>query len=204
MRKLILVVHTSFDGFVSNVKGELTDFIGDDELLNFGNNLTKEADAALFGRINFEGMENYWLTAGDLPNATFEEIRFSNWYKNATRICVSRTKQAVSGNNIIVCNRVPEEIESIKKETGKDIMIYGSVSLAHVLFEHHLIDEIVLLIHPKIFGKGIPLFKEEHPKIDMERKEVTLFSNGVLAIHYVIANRMTNEQSKLDFLHTKQ
>jgi hypothetical protein len=52
MRKLILVVHTSLDGFVAGPKGELDGFDADEENLLFIGKLTEEADTALFGRIS--------------------------------------------------------------------------------------------------------------------------------------------------------
>jgi hypothetical protein len=54
MRKLILIVHTSLDGFVAGLKGELDGFDASQENLEFVCKITEEADAALFGRISYK------------------------------------------------------------------------------------------------------------------------------------------------------
>lgn len=74
MRQLILVVHISLDGFVAGTKGELDGFDASEENLQFVCSLTEHADAALFGRISYELLNNYWPTAKDKPNATQGEL----------------------------------------------------------------------------------------------------------------------------------
>lgn len=59
MRKLVLVVHISLDGFVAGLKGELDNFPGD-ENLEFVNSLTENAYTALFGRNSFQLPETHW------------------------------------------------------------------------------------------------------------------------------------------------
>jgi len=70
MRKLILIVHTSLDGFVSDPNGKLDGFDASDENLGFVNRITETADAAFFGRISYQLLESYWPGAADRPNAT--------------------------------------------------------------------------------------------------------------------------------------
>jgi len=52
MRKLILIVHTSLDGFVAGSRGELDSFDPGEENLKFVCKITKKADTAIFGRIS--------------------------------------------------------------------------------------------------------------------------------------------------------
>src|SRR5688572_2133339 len=95
MRKLILIVHTSLDGFAAGENGEFDDFKPSPENLDFVCSLTEQADAALFGRASYELLERYWPTARDNENATASEIKYSNWYNEAEKIVLSKT---LSGN----------------------------------------------------------------------------------------------------------
>ena len=76
MRKLSLLAHTSLDGFVAGAKGELDDFHASEENLQFVCSLTEQADAALFGRISYKLLNDYWPSAKDLPNASKAQLRF--------------------------------------------------------------------------------------------------------------------------------
>jgi hypothetical protein len=67
MRKLILIAHTSLDGFVAGTKGELDDFQGASESLDFVNRICETADAALFGRISYKLLNDYWPDAAKQP-----------------------------------------------------------------------------------------------------------------------------------------
>jgi hypothetical protein len=60
MRKLILIVHTSLDGFVAGSKRVLDGFDPSEENLKFVCKITKDADIAMFGRISFELLDSYW------------------------------------------------------------------------------------------------------------------------------------------------
>jgi dihydrofolate reductase len=77
MRKLILVVHISLDGFVAGSKGELDGFDPGEENLKFVCKITKDADTAMFGRISYELLDSYWPTEKYRPKATKGEILFS-------------------------------------------------------------------------------------------------------------------------------
>ena len=122
MRKLILVVHTSLDGFVAGPKGELDGFDAGEENLVFLNKLTKEADTALFGRISYELLESYWPTAKDRPKATKGEILFSKWYNNAKRVVFSKTMTVEGNSNTIVIDK--NILNEIIKINGRQVKIY--------------------------------------------------------------------------------
>jgi dihydrofolate reductase len=65
MRKLVLIVHTSLDGFVAGPQGELHDFDPGEDNLAFVASLTETADAAMFGRVSYELLEAHWPHAKD-------------------------------------------------------------------------------------------------------------------------------------------
>ena len=187
MRKLVLLAHTSLDGFVAGEKGELDGFDPGEENLQFVCSLTEGADAALFGRISYELLNNNWPKAKDLPNASKGTIAYSNWYNSAKKIVVSKTMTAENLNNtIIIRDDIPGEINKIKNQPGKDILIFGSPTLSQMLMQHDLIDSYWIFVNPIIFGKGIPLFAEMSNKIKLNLVKTKQFSNGEFGLNYLV------------------
>ena len=62
MRKVIWLMHMSLDGFVAGPKGEIDWIYLNDELFEDVENMIDAADTALYGRVTYELMENYWPT----------------------------------------------------------------------------------------------------------------------------------------------
>ena len=60
MRKLILFMHTSLDGFVAGPNGEMDWIIVGEEMFDHAAKQTEEADTALYGRVTYQMMESYW------------------------------------------------------------------------------------------------------------------------------------------------
>ncbi len=187
MRKLILVVHTSLDGFVAGQKRELDDFDAGEENLEFVCKLTEEADTALFGRISYKLLDSYWPTARDLPNATKNKIAYSNWYNNAKKIVISKTMpEAYSNNMVIIAKNISTEIIKIKQQPGKNILIFGSPATSQSLINAGLVDSYWIFINPIIFGQGIPLFEGIKNKIKLRLLTTKQFFNGEIALNYIV------------------
>jgi len=185
MRKLVLLAHTSLDGFVAGTRGELDDFEAGEENLQFVCSLTEKADSALFGRTSYELLNSYWPGAKDLPNASKGTIDFSNWYNTATKIVISKTMNPENLNNtIIVRDDIPNEVSKLKNQPQGDILIFGSPAVSQLLMEHNLIDTYWIFVNPIIFGKGIPLFTEMSNIIKLKLESTKQFANGEFALSY--------------------
>jgi len=190
MRQLLLIAHTSLDGFVAGPKGELDGFENNEENLEFVCSLTDNADAALFGRVSYELLNGYWPTARLHPKATKVEVLFSNWYNDAKKIVVSGSmRQEGRDNTIILSGNLSTAISNIKEEAGKDILIFGSPSVAQVLMQHDLIDGYWIFVNPVIFGDGIPLFSTGANKSKLKLARSKLFSNGEIALNYNVQRK---------------
>jgi dihydrofolate reductase len=187
MRKLILVVHISLDGFVAGTKGELDAFDASEENLEFVCKLTEEADTALFGRISYQLLDSYWPTAGNSPNATKGEIAYSNWYNNAKKIVFSKTMTEDNlSNTTIISENISNEIIKIREQPGKNILIFGSPSASQSLMQLDLVDSYWIFVNPIIFGAGIPLFAGRTNKIKLKLLTAKQFSNGEIALNYIV------------------
>ena len=185
MRKLVLSVHTSLDGFVGGPNGEINWIKVDEELFNFTKTLTDEADIAFYGRVTYQIMDSYWPTAADKPTATKHDKEHSHWYNNVTKIVLSKTlRQKELKNTIIVSDNILKNISAIKQEQGKNILMFGSPSAAQSLMQHNLIDEYWLFVNPLILGNGIPLFKNVNNIIELKLSTTKVFSSGVIGLHY--------------------
>lgn len=185
MRKLVFFMHTSLDGFVAGPKGEMNWISVDDEIFDFVPTLTDKADTALYGRVTYEMMQSYWPTAGDAPDASKHAKEHAVWYKNVSKIVLSKTlSEKGLENTTVISDQVLENITKIKKLDGKNILIFGSPAASHSLLSLGLIDEFWLFVNPILLGKGIPLFNGVTETTKLNLIETKSFSCGVIALHY--------------------
>jgi len=185
VRKLILLMHTSIDGFVAGPNGEMDWIRVDDELFEIAVKLTDDADTALYGRVTYQMMESYWPTAGDKPTATKHDIEHSRWYNIVEKIVLSKTiHQSNLRNTKFIGDNIPGEINKLKREKGKNILMIGSPSSAHTLMQQDLIDDYWLFVNPVVLGKGIPLFAGIKDRLQLKLLTTKTYSIGVVALHY--------------------
>ena len=187
MRKIIISLHTTLDGFVAGPAGEMDWIRFDDELFDFVGTFTQKADTALYGRVTYEMMEGYWPTAADKPNATKHDKEHAQWYNTVNKVVLSNTIKTPKEKTRFIGGDVISAIKELKKESGKDILIFGSPSASHALMEQNLIDEFWLFINPILLGKGIPVFFNIKERTKLAYKETKNFACGVTALHYSLA-----------------
>jgi len=185
MRKVILLMHVSLDGFVGGPNGEMNWIKADEELFEPVGKITDEADTALYGRVTYQMMENYWPTAAEQPKATKHDIQHSKWYSNALKIVFSRTMLHSTGNNTrIISENIREEINILKGLPGKNLLLIGSPGLTQTFLQLKLIDEYYLYLNPIILGKGIQLFKDVNDRTNLKLLNVMTFKSGVVGLQY--------------------
>src|SRR6195952_1527049 len=185
MRSLIFFMHTSLDGFVAGPNGEMNWIKVDEEMFDFVATMTAQADTALYGRVTYEMMQNYWPTAGGKPNASKHDKEHSAWYNKVSKIVLSKTiSEKGLENTIVISDQLADHVNKIKKQDGKNILIFGSPTASHSLMSHGLIDEYWLFVNPVLLGQGIPLFKDVTERTKLKLIETKTFSCGVIALHY--------------------
>jgi dihydrofolate reductase len=185
MRNLIFFMHTSLDGFVAGPNGELNWAKVDDEIFDFVATMTEKADTALYGRVTYNMMESYWPTAAEQPNASKHDKEHAVWYSNVAKVVLSKT-MSENGleNTTVIADQLADNINKIKKQDGKNILIFGSPSASHSLLSEGLIDEFWLFVNPILLGQGMPLFKGVTETTKLNLIETKTFSCGVIALHY--------------------
>jgi len=185
MRKLVLFMHVALDGFVAGPGGEMDWINVDDEIFDYAGERTNEADTALYGRVTYQMMESYWPTAAEQANATRHDIEHSNWYNKVTKVVLSRTMKGQQVKNTsIISENIAANINALKQQPGKDILMFGSPSAAHLLMQENLIDDLWLFVNPVVLGQGIPLFKDVKGPLKLKLLKNVAFSSGVVCLHY--------------------
>lgn len=185
MRNLIFFMHTSMDGFVAGPNGEMNWIKFDDDLFDFVGTMTDQADTALYGRVTYEMMQSYWPTAGEKPNATKHDIEHSTWYNKVSKVVLSKTIQESGLHNTRVINdQLSDNINKLKQQDGKNILIFGSPGASQSLLNLGLIDEFWLFVNPIILGQGMPLFKDITGTTKLKLVASKTFACGVMALHY--------------------
>jgi len=185
MRNLIFFMHTSLDGFVAGPNGEMDWIKVDDSMFDFVATMTAQADTALYGRVTYEMMQSYWPNAGEQPNASKHDKEHSAWYNKVSKVVLSRTIHETGLHNTkVIGDQLSENINKIKQQDGKNILIFGSPRASQSLLNEGLIDEFWLFVNPIILGKGMPLFKDITGTTKLKLVESKTFASGVIALHY--------------------
>ncbi len=86
----------------------------------------------------------------------------------------------------MIKDNIVEEVNKLKKQPGKDLVIFGSPGLAKNLMHLGLIDEFRLTLHPIILGEGISLFDSNTQMRNLKLLESTTLSSGVVTLHYTM------------------
>jgi dihydrofolate reductase len=185
MRKIIFFMHTSLDGFVAGPSGEMNWIKVDEEMFDFVKTMTDQSDTALYGRVTYEMMQSYWPEAGKQPNASKHDKEHSSWYNNVSKVVLSKTIQETGLRNTkVISDNLSDNINKIKNQEGKNILIFGSPGASQSLLNQGLIDEFWLFVNPIILAKGMPLFKDITGTTTLKLVESRTFASGVIALHY--------------------
>ena len=185
MKKLVLLMHVSLDGFVAGPKGEMGWIKIDEELFDFVGGLTDQAGTGLYGRVTYQMMESYWPKAADKPNASKHDIQHSHWYNSVLKVVISNSMKGKDlPNTKIISSDIVNQVQQLKQQPGKNILMLGSPSASKALMGLGVIDEYWLFVNPVILGEGIPLFGTIKQKVDLRLLNTKIFSLGVVGLHY--------------------
>lgn len=201
MRKLIVSMNISLDGYVSGPDCELN-WHFKSWTREMGDALCSElekADTILLGRITYGAMAKYWPSKIANASCSGEDFAFASMMNNYAKIVFSKTISSAEWNNSkLVKGNLQDEIIVLKNMPGKNIIVYGSGRLVAALTESGMIDEYHLWLHPVILGNGKPLF---HPDSYWKQKWLYLklvnsktFPSGVIMLHYETIKIKENEK----------
>jgi len=181
MRKLFVFMMTSLDGFFEGKNHDLTWHMVDKEFNEFSKEQIGGIDTMLFGRITYELMKNYWPT----PEGLKDDPVIANLMNKTPKLVASRTLKSVDWENTtLIKGDLKTEIEKLKAQPGKDIVVFGSSNLCVSLLEMGLLDEVRVIVNPVVLGNGKSLFTGLNKKISFNITGSKTFKNGNVLLYY--------------------
>lgn len=187
MRKLVLFMHVSLDGYATDLNGGLDWIPYDGELEKYAEEVVAEVGAPVYGRTTYRMMEGYWPTLLHDDNASTHETEHAKWLQDVTKIVISSTLDTVTWNNtMVIKDHITENINTLKQQPGKDLVIFGSPGAARTLLTLGLIDEFLLTICPVVLGSGKSVFHGASEKINLKLLSSRTFHSGVVAGRYAV------------------
>jgi len=190
MRKLILYMHASLDGFVQGEQDwDIGWIIHDEEMEQYAEESFSTVDTVLWGRGTYLGMQQHWTAVPDNPDASEHEKSHAAWLNKTQKVVISTTLKSVDWNNSVLINdHIAEEVQKLKNQAGQDMIVIGSPRLAHSLMQDNLIDEFRINVNPIVIGKGLPVFHDVQQRMQLELVQNRTFRNGVVGLVYRLKN----------------
>jgi dihydrofolate reductase len=183
MRKIIVNVAVTLDGFIEGPNGEI-DWINNDAADEMGegsvfDQFLATVDAIFYGRVSYD----LW---GQFQPDSNSPAPVTSLWKN-----VHSKKKYVFSNNpkedgkaTFISSPIAEQVNKIKQEPGKNIWLYGGGSLITSFMNEGLVDAYLLAVYPVILGEGKPLFSNIKNKINLSLKETSTSKSGVVVMNY--------------------
>jgi len=185
MRKLILQEWISVDGYAADKNNRL-DFLPSTESSKYSDidqlQFMETIDTILLGRITYNLFVDFW------PGATTETEIIADKLNCTPKMVFSNTlKKAPCGqwtDAQIVTGNAAEKVKKLKAAGGKNMVMWGSLSLAQSLMKENLIDEYHIQVCPTILGGGRALFPNTAVSKSVTLVQSKKYNNGLMFLHY--------------------
>jgi dihydrofolate reductase len=179
MRKVVASELVSLDGVVEKPEQWAFSY-SNDEMGEANASGMANSDAMLLGRVTYEAFAAFW------PYQDRTEQPYTDYLNNTPKYVVSRTldEPLEWQNSTLIKGDVAEEVSRLKEQPGKDISIVGSGALVRWLLRENLLDELSLMVHPIVLGRGERLFEEGGDQKALELVDSKTFSTGVVHLTY--------------------
>jgi dihydrofolate reductase len=176
MRKIVSGLFISLDGVVESPDKWHFPYFSD-EMGAAVSAQAAEADTILLGRVTYSEFAAYWHDKGS-------DVPFADHLNNTPKLVASTTLKTVEWrNSSVISGDVVKELSRLKQLPGKNISIIGSGTLVASLLRDDVLDELRLLVHPIVVGRGKRLFADGFEK-KLKLVHSKTFSTGVLNLIY--------------------
>lgn len=156
----------------------------------------RAADTLLLGRVSYEGFKGFWPSVAEDVNATLTQREISRLNNAIDKVVVSdslTSEETSPWHNTSIIRRADahEQIADLKRQTGKDILVFGSHTLWNDLLNDDLVDELHLMIGPVVLGAGTPVF-DGQPTVSLRLIDTrTWDSSGNILVRYEVRRQKT-------------
>jgi dihydrofolate reductase len=177
MRKIILDLAVTLDGFIEGPNGEVDWCIMDDDM-NFEGFLS-EIDTIFYGRVSYDMWGNF------VPDPAASETEKAIWSAvHSKKKYVFSSNPQHNEDATFISSDIVGKVNEIRRHNGKDIWLYGGSKLIQTFIDFKLIDVYRISVHPTVLGAGKPLFENLKERINLTLKEVNRFKSGVVQLIY--------------------
>jgi len=194
-RRIVMFNWMTANGYFAGADGNLDWVVPDEEQAKAAVDGIPLFDTVLFGRRTYELFEKFWKHAVDDSSTapdphhrgerTKEHRAIAIWLNQITKLVFSRTmKNATWKNSRVLHEFDPREIETMKSQPGKDMMIFGSGTIVSQLTQHGLIDEYQFVVCPILLGSGRPLLSNVSKDSRLDLVEVKQYPSGDILLRY--------------------
>ncbi len=181
MRRLLFFMLVSLDGYFEGPNHDIGWHAVDEEFNDFAIRQLESVDLLLFGRVTYELMASYWPT----PEALRDDPVVAGKMNGTPKVVFSRTLAKAGWQNTrLVTTDAAREVVRLKREPGKDMIIFGSSDLTASLIPHGLIDEFRVMVGPIVLGAGKPLFAGLKERLPLKLVKTTKFRTGNVLLYY--------------------
>jgi dihydrofolate reductase len=183
MRQLIVSMNVTLDGFMAGPNCELDWHFRSwtSEMAEILCEELHKADTLLLGRLTYTAMARYWPTKMLDHQFPREDLALAEMMHRYQKIVYSRTLATADWHNSkLLKSNLVREVTSLKKQNGKNIMVYGSGRLVAALMQAGLIDMYQLWLHPVALGQGRLLFTRKKSRLHLQVRQTRTFSSGVV------------------------
>jgi dihydrofolate reductase len=177
MKKVILDLAVTLDGFIEGSNGEIDWCIMDDDM-DFDGFLSG-IDTIFYGRVSYEAWGNFQPDENASPD---EKALWDGVHSKKKYVFSSQNKK--DDNAVFINSDLSQKVNEIKKHSGKDIWLYGGASLIKTFIQLNLIDIYRISVHPTVLGNGKPLFEDLKKRIELKLLETNIFKSGVVQLIY--------------------
>ncbi|MCT4634072.1 MAG: dihydrofolate reductase family protein [Firmicutes bacterium] len=174
MRKIILNLAISLDGYISDNDG------GFDWIVGHGDNSNDSKEPFDFPKF-LEEVDT--LVMGSV---CYEDVILSGLetFKDKKIIVATNREMEKRDNVEFISGDICSQVLELAKEEGRNIWLFGGAGLTDTFIKNNAVDEYIVAIIPTILGDGRRLFRGGYPKIDLHL-ESTSNSDGVVVMRYV-------------------
>jgi dihydrofolate reductase len=186
MRKVILSMFMSLDGFIEGPNHELVPPDFSEDLVKYWiePNLA-DTGTILYGRVCYLMNAAFWQPAATDPSSPAAAVTHASLMNSLPKVVFSRTLEApVWDHSRIVRGDVAAEIARLKREPGGDIVMFGGADIASHCVRQRLFDEYRLMVTPMVLGAGNPLFRGSHERFKLKLLSSQALDSGAVILHY--------------------